>query len=135
MQSINRYLILVINCQFKFYKNIHQPIQIMKLNFFTIWASILVLCLNQNVVFESNSWKIDGNDLWVFTYVPGIRISYTQIYFGKVYSEIPTVQISMVYFDVNHFANFRIQAYPYNISKTGFILVVKTWGETSINGL
>ena len=71
----------------------------------------------------------DGGDMWTGT---GPRESRSAVSFSDHFKSAPVVQVGMSMWDMDRLTNLRADIQAENITKTGFDLVFRTWGDTRV---
>lgn len=71
----------------------------------------------------------DGGEMWTGT---GPRKSVYHITFDEGFEEIPTVHLSMNMWDTDVGSNQRLDVQAASITKTGFDIEFRTWGDTRV---
>lgn len=70
-----------------------------------------------------------GDDMWTGI---GDRFARRFVTFPQSYGLIPAVQVSISMFDFDQGANQRADLYAEDVTREGFTLVFKTWGDTRV---
>ena len=71
----------------------------------------------------------DGGAMWTGS---GPRESRHKMTFGQTYREIPSVMVSISMWDLDQKTNSRADVAAEKITRTGFQLVFRTWGDTRV---
>ena len=71
----------------------------------------------------------DGGDMWTGR---GQRERRRRIKFSEKYKSEPTVQLSLSLWDVDASTTMRVDLQAEAITKSGFDMVFRTWGDTHI---
>lgn len=70
---------------------------------------------------------------WTLLNGTGERKFITRIYFRDPYQKPPTVTAFLTGLDVGNDTNHRLTVKPVNVTRTGFDLEYKTWGDSHIS--
>lgn len=70
-----------------------------------------------------------GGDMWTGD---GSRERRKKIKFSEPFRTVPSVQVSLSLWDMDQRANVRADLAAEKVSKTGFDLVFRTWGDTRV---
>ena len=71
----------------------------------------------------------NGGEMWTGT---GQRERRRRVSFSKIYKDVPTVQVAMSMWDLDNATPARLDLRAETITKDGFDLVLRTWGDTRI---
>jgi H-type lectin domain len=79
--------------------------------------------------FDKNikDYTLDKND--------GDRIVQLEVTFQKPFDTKPEVLVSVNYFDGDKSTNARYEVKTISVSRDGFLVQVRTWADTKINGI
>ncbi|MDQ2095070.1 H-type lectin domain-containing protein [Rhodalgimonas zhirmunskyi] len=89
-------------------------------------AHTLGIAQGNDVIFEDFE---DGGEMWTGT---GHREARKEVTFREVFREVPVVHCSLTMWDVDAATNVRADVEAEEITKEGFELVFRTWGDTKI---
>ena len=84
--------------------------------------------IDQGDVLLFSDFEDDG-EMWTST---GARRAIQEIRFSETFRHAPTVQVSLSMWDMDHENNARADLRAEEISREGFVLVFRTWGDTRI---
>jgi hypothetical protein len=91
--------------------------------------------------FRSNSIGIDQGEIVLFSDFEndgamwsgqGPRLSRTDVSFREGFFAPPVVQVALSMWDISNIATSRADVQAANISKDGFSIMFRTWGDTKI---
>lgn len=71
----------------------------------------------------------DGGPMWTGS---GAREVRRPVRFARPFAEPPAVVVGITMWDIDHRSNQRADLMAENIAATGFDLVFRTWGDTSV---
>lgn len=91
-----------------------------------ISSGALGIAHGNDVIFEDFE---TGGEMWTGT---GTREKRKEISFREPFRSLPVVQCSLSMWDVDSATNVRADLEAENITKEGFELVFRTWGDTKI---
>ena len=91
-----------------------------------IAAQTIGIAQDDVVLFEDFE---DGGEMWTGT---GHRERVKPIRFGEAFRQVPAVQCSLTLWDVDAATNVRADVEAENVTKEGFDLVFRTWGDTKV---
>lgn len=62
----------------------------------------------------------------------GARQTRAAVEFSESFRSLPTVQVSMSMWDISNGSNARADVMAEEITKDGFVIVFRTWGDTKV---
>lgn len=71
----------------------------------------------------------DGGEMWTGE---GPRVVRRPVTFGDRFLSPPSVSVSLSMVDMSNSANIRMDVQAEDVTKTGFDIVFRTWGDTRI---
>lgn len=80
----------------------------------------------ENILFSDYA---DGGEMWTSQ---GARERRHSVTFRQPFHSVPVVHCSLSMWDVDHARNTRADITAENISRTGFDVVFRTWGDTRV---
>ena len=91
-----------------------------------ITSQSIGIAQGNDVLFEDFE---DGGDMWTGT---GHRECIKEIAFREPFKDVPAVHCSLTLWDVDAATNVRADVEAENVTKDGFDLVFRTWGDTKV---
>ena len=71
----------------------------------------------------------DDGEMWTGD---GPRLTRHPVRYSEKYDAAPVVQVSLAMFDISNGSNARADVSAENVSRDGFEIVFRTWGDTRI---
>ncbi|MEL6608865.1 MAG: H-type lectin domain-containing protein [Pseudomonadota bacterium] len=71
----------------------------------------------------------NGGPMWTGT---GPRMSRRLVSYGEAFRSAPSVQVALTMWDFDEAKNARVDLKAENITKDGFEIVFRTWGDTRV---
>lgn len=91
-----------------------------------IYASLIGIDQGTEMLFSDFD---TGGEMWAGT---GPRDCRVPIKFSEKFKGAPTVMVALEMFDMSSQSNQRVEIVSDNITKAGFDIVFRTWGDTKI---
>ena len=71
----------------------------------------------------------DGGEMWTGQ---GPRLTRQSVRFAGLYESVPLVQVSLAMWDISNATNARADVAADDVTREGFDIVFRTWGDTRI---
>lgn len=91
-----------------------------------IYASTIGIDQGSEMLFSDFD---SGGNMWTGD---GAREARVAVSFSEKFNNKPSVMVTLEMFDMDNRTNQRAETLAENITKTGFEIVFKTWGDTKI---